>query len=469
MKDIMLIGLIQPLKLQKNLNFEENFDLKYRNFSGFVYGKNLQQDTVSFSANKNLKTGETKLTHIERINLNKNLEQIERQGIKFFLDNRLPNGLVLDRVPNSSIPPTGRATEMCSIAATGYGLTAIVLASEKNMLPKKQAKEKIMQTLTFIDEHTPKINGGWLAHFADAKTGKTYKNTEISSIDTAIFFFNAFAAAEYFGGDVKKQVAKMYNKIDFKMMLTQDNQKPDQLAFNLGFHVKDGKREFIPHKWDEYSEGILVMLLGLGSPQVPDEIWSKGWNRNKKWEQDGLKNFVCLPLFTYFYPHGFLDLKDKVDINGDNFWKASQNAVKMQVGYCKDHGYPEGIFGITACDGPNGYEAYQTAGTEQYPAHDGTIAPPAILSCLPFAEKETLKAFEYIKKQNLNKEKYGLCNAYNVRSGWKTSDALGIDIGSMLLMLNSHNSGLIHKLVNKNEIVQKAMQRAGFRPENQKA
>ena len=465
----MLIRLIQPLKLQPYQKPKEAFDVQSRALPDFLYNKNLQKDTISFTANKNLKPEETKLTHIERINLNKDIERIERQSIKFFLDHSLPNGLVLDRAPNSDTLPTDRSAKMCSVAATGYGLTAMVLASEKNMLPKKQAKEKVMQTLTFIDENTPKINGGWLAHFIDAKTGKTYKNTEISSIDTAIFYFNAFAAAEYFGGDVKKQVNKMYNKIDFKMMLTQDNQKPDQLAFNLGFHVKDGKREFIPHKWDEYSEGILVMLLGLGSNQVPDEMWSKGWNRDKKWEQDGLKSFVCLPLFTYFYPHGLIDLKDKVDRNGDNFWKASQNAVKMQAIYCKDHGYPEGVFGITACDGPNGYQAYQAAGTEEYPAHDGTIAPPAVLACLPFAEKETLKALKYIKNQNLDNEKYGLCNAYNVRSGWKTSDALGIDLGSMLLMLNSNSSGLIHKLVNKNEIVQKAMKRAGFRPENQEA
>jgi len=467
----MIIGLIQPLKLQKNLKTEGNFILQNKNFPNFIYSKNSNQDTFSFTANKNSKIEEIELTPIQRVNLNKNIERIERQSIKFFLDHRLPNGLVLDRAPNSDVPPTGRSSEMCSVAATGYGLTALILASEKNMLPKKQAKEKVMQTLTFIDEHTAKINGGWLDHFMDGKTGKKYQNTEISSIDTAIFFFNAFAAAEYFNEDkdVKKQVNKMYNKIDFKMMLTQDNQKPDQLAFNLGFNVKDGKREFIPHKWDEYSEGILVMLLGLGSSQVPDETWTKGWNRNKKWEQDGLKNFVCLPLFTYFYPHGLINLKDKVDRNGDNFWKASQNAVKMQLGYCKDHGYPQDVFGISACDGPNGYQAYRTAGTEEYPAHDGTIAPPSILACLPFAEKETLKAFEYIKKQNLDKEKYGLCNAYNVKSGWKASDALGIDLGSSLLMIDAYKTGLIQKLVNKNEIIQNAMKRAGFRPENKKS
>jgi len=429
---------------------------KNGNISFGAFANNNQDKFIKFTAAK------TELTPIEKNKLDKDLEQIEIKSIKFFLDNRLPNGLVLDRVPNSDEPPAGGSSEMCSVAATGYGLTALIMACEKNILPKKQAKEMTMQTLKFIDKQTPKINGGWMAHFMDGKTGKTYKNTEISSIDTAIFFFNAFAAAEYFDNDVKKQVKKMYKKIDFKMMLTEDNKKPDQISFNLGFHVKDGKREFIHNKWDEYSEGILVMLLGLGSNEVPAKMWTDGWNRDKKWKQDGLSSFVCLPLFTYFYPHGLLDLKNKVDVKGDNFWKASQNAVKMQVKYCNNHGYPEDVFGITACDGPNGYQPYQTAGTEQYPAHDGTIAPPAILSCLPFAEKETLKALEYIKKENLDNEKYGLCNAYNVDSRWRTPDALGVDIGSSLLMIDAYKTGTIHKLIDKNEIVQKSMKRAGF-------
>jgi len=409
---------------------------------------------------------QTSLTRIEKAQLHSELGRLEKKSIRFFLDHRLSNGLVLDRAPNSEIAPTGRSAEMCSVAATGYGLSALILASENHMLPKAIAEKKVMQTLKFIDKNTPEINGGWLAHFMDGKTGKAYKDTEISSIDTSIFFFNAFASAEYFGKNVKKQVTKMYNKIDFKMMLTEDGKKPDQIAFNLGFHVKDGKRTFTPYKWNEYSEGILTMLLGLGSNKVPDTVWTKGWDRSKKWEQNGVKNFVCLPLFTYFYPHGLVNLGNKVDKMGDNFGKASHNAVKMQLAYCKEHGYPKDVFGITACDGPNGYQAYQTAGTEKYPAHDGTISPPAILACLPFAEKEATNAMKYIRKMGLDKERYGLCCAYNVKTGWKATDALGIDLGSTMLMMDAYKSGLIHKLVNQNEIVQKATKRAGFHQAN---
>lgn len=439
---------------KEHVPIESNYSRAYNPSMSKLTG--LNKDTVTFTAAK------TSLTPVEKAQLDKELDHIERQSIKFFIDHRLPNGLVLDRAPNSDIPPTGRSAEMCSVAATGYSLTALVLAVEKNMLPKKQAKEMVMQTLKFIDEQTPKINGGWLAHFMDAKTGETYKNTEISSIDTALFYFNAFAAAEYFDKDVKKQVEKMYNKIDFNMMLTSDGKNPDQKAFNLGFHVENGEKKMIPYLWNEYSEGVMVPLFALGNKNISEDVWTKGWDRSQKWEYKDKKNFVCLPLFTYYYIHGFFNLKDKTDKAGSNFWKASEKAVDMQMDYCKDKGYPDGLFGITACDGPNGYQAYQPAGTEEYPAHDGTIAPPAILACLPFKEKPVYDTLQKLKKMNLTNEKYGLTNAYNVKSGWKTDDALGIDIGSTLLMIDNYRTGNLHKLIAQNSIMKTALERAGL-------
>ncbi|EKE04509.1 MAG: hypothetical protein ACD_20C00056G0008 [uncultured bacterium] len=428
----------------------------------------LEKDTVTFTS----KTVQTSLSQVERVQLNKDLDEIENKSIKYFIDNRSQGGLILDRAPNSD---NYSWKKMSSIAATGYGLSALILGTEKSLISKKQAEEYTLQTLKFVDENTPEIQGGWLAHFMDGETGESIKfkdkdgnvteSSEISSIDTALFYFNAFASAEYFGGEVKKQVEKMYNKIDFKMMLTQDNQKPDQLAFNLGFHVKDGKKEFIPYKWDEYSEGILVPLFALGSKEVPETVWTKGWDRAKKWEYKGTKTFHHLPLFTYFYPHGLLDFKDKVDKNGDNFWEESKNAVKMQMDYCKDSGYPDGLFGITACDCPNDqYRADQPCDG----ANDGIIAPPAVIACLPFSEKEVSQRITTLKNLGLiNNEKYGPCNAYNVKTGWRATDALGIDLGSMLLMIDYYkNNGQIHKLIEKNPIVKKSMDRAGFRKIN---
>ena len=162
----------------------------------------LSADMISFSSSKDINKLEnkasTKISDIQKVQLDQFLNHIEKKGLKYFIDHRLPNGLVLDRAPNSKDQPSGLAAEMASIASTGYGLTAWVLATEKNMISKDQARQWALETLKFVDDHTPKIQGGWLAHFVDSKTGEIYKKTEVSSVDTALFFFNAFIAAEYF-------------------------------------------------------------------------------------------------------------------------------------------------------------------------------------------------------------------------------------------------------------------------------
>lgn len=465
-------------------------------------------DSLAFMANNRpVKSDNSSLSPLEKARLNSFLDSIERKGIQYFLDHRLPNGLIPDRVLNVVVSKNHDTSGFASVAATGYSLTAFIMAVEKGMISKEKARQMVMQTLKFVDSVTPQINGGWLAHFMDPQTGELVKNTEVSTVDTALFFFNAFAAAEYFGGDVRNQVQKMYDKIDFDLMLSEDKQNPDKKSFHLGFHIKDGHRDMIPFKWEEYSEGILVSLLALGSDRVSDDVWLKGWDRSKNWQFAGKESFVCLPLFTYFYPHGFINFKNKLDKGNDNFFEASRNAVKMQIDYCKTQGYPDGLFGITACDGPQFYQPYQPRGNinfsvedfikkhnlpldpadkiapvkiseyvsnlpgdEKYlngwPAHDGTIAPPAVIASLPFAEKEVAQAIKALRKLNLFNDKYGVSNAYNVYKSWKSDEALGIDLGSMLLMTDAYNSGHIHTLISQNPIGRKILRRAGLGDKN---
>jgi hypothetical protein len=418
----------------------------------------LTKDTVNFTG-----PGVNGISEIDRIALNKDLQHIKKQGIKYFLDQRLPNGLVLDRASNLREKESIDGPLMASIAATGYGLSALVMAVEEKMIPEKEAARMVLDTLKFVDKVTPEINGGWLAHFMEPETGKIYKDTEVSTIDTALFFFNAFIAAEYFGGEVKQQVEKMYDRIDFDLVLSDSTKKPGEKAFNLGFKIKDGKREMIPYVWDEYSEGILVPLLSLGNKNVSERLWSEGWDRSKKWQVGKKSGFVNLPLFTYFYPNGLLNLKDQTDCKNDNYWQAFKTAIDFQKRFCEFTGYPVGLFGLTACDGPGGYCVYSAYEDDKNAFHDGTIAPPAILAALPVDEKSAIDAYKILKNEFIFDEKYGISNAYCTLTGWKSDDAVGIDIGSMLLMINAYEDGLIHKLSDQNEIVKRIKERAGFK------
>jgi hypothetical protein len=449
------------------------------------------------------------MTLEEKREFAKLLKGFEKKSIQYFLENRHPRtGLVLDRAVNKDVltvvqqlPENPKVRkEMASMAATGYSFSAIVLAVENGMLRREIAHKMVEDTLDFVASHTPAIQRGWLAHFVHNETGQTYGKTEISSIDTALFYLGAFAAAEYFGGKLQGKVNTMFNKIDFKMMLTNNGEEKDKLVFSHGFHVAKDKgkqfRHFITANYGAYSEGLLVPLLALGSKnndKVFERAWLEGWNREKVWKYNGVKNYDKHPLFTFYYALGYLNLKDKADGKGENFWEASKEAIDTQIRYCQDKGYPPGWFGITACDGPNGYNAYAP---EHRQAHfpekgrnvfkrfflqavggmlpDQTIAPPAIFASLPFVDTFIYrKSLPNIVKEELDQFKYGLCCAFDPSTGWKATDALGIDVGSTLLMMNAYQAqlenkeGIIHRLMDRNAIMQRALKRAGFHPEPQ--
>lgn len=408
------------------------------------------------------------LSPVEVQALREKLNRLERQSIQYFMQNRHANGLVMDRAANVPWKPTNvhelrdkqRMDSMASIAATGYGLASWVMAVEKGIMTRNQARDWALQTLKFVEKSTPEIQKGWMSHFMDAETGRTYPGSEISSIDTALFFAGAMVAGEYFGGEVQTQVQKMFDKVDFKMMLTNDGAQPNKKQFSHGFLVVEGKRHFIETNWDTFSEGILIPLLAMGSTTypVPDSVWTEGWNRDQTWEYDGKKNYRELPLFTYFYPAGFVNLKERRDSKGADLWAAARQAVQMQLAYCKNKGYPDGLFGLSACDGPQGYRAYQTG----HPEEDKTIAPTAILACLPFAEREVHDALKQLEELKLTDQKFGLIGAYNTSNRWQAKDAVGIDVGSTLMMLDAYDKGTIHRMSDRNPVIRRALERAGF-------
>ncbi|MBY0405598.1 MAG: hypothetical protein K2X66_16975, partial [Cyanobacteria bacterium] len=91
------------------------------------------------------------------------------------------------------------------------------------------------------------------------------------------------------------------------------------------------------------------------------------------------------------------------------------------------------------------------------------IAPPAIFATLPFSEKFAKSSLKTLMSKGLLNGKYGVICAYDPKTDWKAPDAIGIDVGSTLLMLDASDQSIIHKLMEKNPIMKAAMTRAGYR------
>src|SRR5579862_6159235 len=111
------------------------------------------------------------------------LEELSRRAFLFFWERASPTtGLVLDRSSNNDRPDPRKVS---SSAATGFGLTALAIASVRGWKAVRQTRQRALAILRFyavrsVHEH------GWFYHFVDMDTGARLWNCEVSSIDTAL-------------------------------------------------------------------------------------------------------------------------------------------------------------------------------------------------------------------------------------------------------------------------------------------
>ena len=92
-------------------------------------------------------------------------------------------GLVRDRaLTDGSIPPnTNRYA--ASIAATGFGLTALAIAADHHWRSEVELRARARDTLHFFAYQAPGKNG-FFYHWLDAQTGERVRDSEVSSIDS---------------------------------------------------------------------------------------------------------------------------------------------------------------------------------------------------------------------------------------------------------------------------------------------
>src|SRR5579871_4362174 len=126
------------------------------------------------------------------------LDDLERQGCLFFWEQASPTtGQVLDRARND-LNGARDPRRMASIAATGFGLSALCIAHKRGYLPKAQIEERVRTTLDWHLNKFPEVHG-FLYHFTDVETGARFRRSEVSSIDTSILLCGALTAKGYFG------------------------------------------------------------------------------------------------------------------------------------------------------------------------------------------------------------------------------------------------------------------------------
>jgi hypothetical protein len=382
------------------------------------------------------------------------LNELEKAHFLFFWEQGNPKtGMVKDR----SNVHSNNEKVASSIAATGFGLTALCIGDQRGFVPSGAALERVLVTLRFLWKKLPN-HRGFFYHFADPETGERMFDSEVSSVDTAVLLCGVLTCRQHFRHPAVTQLSDLiFNRVDWTWL------SEDTSLLTHGWTPEVG---FLPSRWDYYSELMMMYLLGMGSSAHPlkQETWN-AWKR-VTFEYDGMRYIGSFaPLFVHQYSQAWFDFRGLRDKYADYF-QNSVTATEVHRRFCMELGkqfpdYNDDLWGITASDSEHGYVAW--GGPPATGPLDGSIVPSAAGGSLPFLPVATLRVLKTIRNRYPSAwTKYGFVNAFNPLKNWYDSDVIGIDTGIVLLMAENLRTGFVWDTFMKTPEAQRGMDRAGF-------
>jgi hypothetical protein len=384
------------------------------------------------------------------------LEELEHANFNFFWEQADPHtGLIKDRC-NVRVPnPKDVAA---SIAATGFGLTAICIGQKRGYVTYQEAHARVIVALEFLWKKMP-THRGFFYHFANVNTGERIWDAEVSSIDTAILLCGILTCRQHFrSSEVSSLASRIFSRVDWSWV------SEDTSLLPMGWTPEVG---FLPYRWDYYSELMMMYLLGMGSSSHPLPVST--WNAWKRtiFEYDGLRYIGSYaPIFVHQYSQAWFDFRGKRDRYADYF-KNSITATEVHKRFCLDlatrfPNYTDDLWGISASDSRHGYVIW--GGPPEIGPIDGSVVPSAAGGSLPFLPQATLRVLRNMKNRYGQRcwSRYGFVNAFNPSSDWYDTDVIGIDTGITMLMAENLRTGFVWNTFMKNPEARLGLQRAGL-------
>jgi hypothetical protein len=385
------------------------------------------------------------------------LDDVERASFEFFWNEA---GKSTGQVKDRALLSGNDTRPMSSIAATGFGLTALCIADRRGYRKTSEIIDRTKKTLRFV-AHDLHHEHGFFYHFIDMNSGDRGWKCEISSIDTSLLLCGVLTARQHFrDAEIQDLATRIYERVDWPWMLNGGK------TFSMGWRPESG---FLAARWDHYCELMMIYLLAIGSPTHPvsPETW-QSWSRPVM-NYQGIEYISGHdPLFTHQFSHAWYDFRGKRDAHADYF-ENSIKATKAHKLFClslhnRFPDYTDDLWGITSSDSAKGYRAW--GGPPELGDIDGTVVPCATGGSLPFLYDDCLNVLRNIRGHYGNKGawgRYGFVDAFNPLTNWYNPDVIGIDVGITMLMAENKRTGFVWETFMKNKEAQTAMEKAGFR------
>ncbi len=431
------------------------------------------------------------------------IDELQRRTFDWFVHttNRA-NGLTPDRWPRRSF---------ASIAAVGFALTCWPIGVERGWMTREEARERTLITLRFFHDapQGPEATGvtghkGFFYHFLDMETGHRYRDTELSTVDTTLLLGGMLFAARWFDGDhadeaeIRRLAQAIYERVEWDWTEIRPNR------ITMGWRPERG---FIEADWNVYNEGMLVLLLAMGSPThpLPKAIWDDWCSvYDRSWTDEyGPAHLHFAPMFGHQYSHMFVDFRGihdefmrakQAEIPGFDYFQNSVRAVQAQRNHAIRNtegwaGYSADVWGLTACDGPGDFRQVIDGRERQFFSYsargpgerdDGTLAPTAALGSMPFAPAEVTACFKAMKARYgaAIYTEWGFLDSFNPTLtgtqrelrhgrivpgvGWVDGDYLGIDQGPIVIQIENHRTDAVWRRMRGEPNITRGLKVAGF-------
>jgi len=406
------------------------------------------------------------------------LDSLQYGAFRFAWDEANPvNGLIRDRSQPGS---------PCSIAANGFGFSAICIGVDHGWVSRSAAASRVLVALqTFWNGPQGTAASGTIGyqglfyHFLDMNTATRTWSSELSTIDTALLLAGILDAKRFFNGAAADEIQiraladSIYQRVNWTFVSTCS--PPCCTLIWMGWKPGTGFSGF--GAWTGYNEAMILYLLAIGSPThpIPGCAWSS-WTAFYDWETHyGYSYLRFPPLFGHQYSHCWVDFRYWNDAymsaRGLTYFENSERATYAQRAYCIANpgsftGYGANLWGLTASDDPPPAPLYIAHGAPPAENDNGTITPTAAISSIPFAPEIVIPVIEnlWTNYKSVLWGPYGFRDAFNleVEPDWYGADVLGIDQGPITIMIENYRTGRVWSRFMQNPEIVAGLEGAGF-------
>ena len=416
---------------------------------------------------------------------NELLTMLQEETFHYYWDGAHPDsGTSLENIPGDD--------RIVATGASGFGIMALIVGVDRGFITREQGLARMNKILTFL-QHAPRYHGVW-SHFMDGHTGQSLPVFDMVDdagdlVETAFLMEGLLAARQYFrndksgGAELYARITKLWESVEW------DWYKKSPQGEALYWHWSPDFSWHISNRLTGFNEAMIVYLLAMASPTHPisPDLYYTGWANqlhaaigsqqddprpgsryangqtyfniklNVGWDSGG-------PLFFQHYSFMGFDPHAATD-RFTNYFQNARSTAQINLAYCianpkKFPGYSADSWGLTAADGPEGYNPSAPNEEDDH----GIMAPTGALASFPYTPEASMAALKHFYRDDgaWLWDIYGPRDAFVTADHWVSPIYMGLNQAPITVMIENYRTGLVWKMFMQNPEIAPMLEKAAL-------